>query len=116
VRGIAVFALREPDAAYKYRRALLMEVVAPMSDDGVLEQMVEAAVAAAESRGADAMTCLHVGPALTRALKARGFAMRTPERVLLVDPETLRENLRQRVLDPGQWLVTQGDSDIDRPW
>jgi hypothetical protein len=42
--------------------------------------------------------------------------MRAPERVLLVDPDTLRDDVRQRVLASDQWLVTQGDSDIDRPW
>jgi hypothetical protein len=116
VRGAAVFVVREPDAAYKYRRALLVDVVASLADDEVLEQVIQAAVAAAQSRGADAMVCMHVGPALTRALKACGFSLRTPERVLLVDPETLPTAARERVLDGANWLVTQGDSDIDRPW
>jgi short-subunit dehydrogenase/acyl carrier protein len=116
VRGVAVLTLREPDAAYKYRRALLVDVVAPLTDDSLLTQTIGGAVAAAEARGADAMVCLHIGPALTRALKACGFSLRTPERMLLVDAEVLPGELRQRVLDPEQWLVTQGDSDIDRPW
>ena len=115
-RGVAVLTMREPDDAYKYRRALLVDALAPLTNDGVLEQVVAAAVAAAQSRRADAIMCLHVGPALTRALKSCGFSMRAPERVLLVDPETVSAAVRARVLDPSNWLVTQGDSDIDRPW
>jgi hypothetical protein len=42
--------------------------------------------------------------------------MRKPERFLLVDADGLRAEAKAVVLDPGAWFVTQGDSDIDRPW
>ena len=62
------------------------------------------------------MVCMHVGAALTRALKANGFALRKPERVLLVDTGGLPLETQRTLLDGPGWLVTQGDSDIDRPW
>jgi hypothetical protein len=95
---------------------MLVDVVASMGPDGDLERVIRAAVAAAESRGADAMVCMHVGAALTRALKANGFAMRKPERVVLVDTGGLAPDVERTLLDGSGWLVTQGDSDIDRPW
>jgi hypothetical protein len=42
--------------------------------------------------------------------------MREPERVLLVDAGTLPAPTRAILVDGSNWLVTQGDSDIDRPW
>jgi len=114
--GAVVLAIREPEATYRYRRALLVDVVASMATDGDLERVIRAAVSAAESGGADAMVCMHVGAALTRALKANGFALRKPERVLLVDTGGLPLETQRTLLDGPGWLVTQGDSDIDRPW
>jgi len=116
VCGVAVLALREPDTAYKYRRALLVDLVVPLSDDGLMRQVIHAAVTVAEGRGADALVCLHAGRALTDALKGCGFTLRKPERVLLVDVGPMADDTRTRLLDAASWLVTQGDSDIDRPW
>ena len=114
--GVAVLAVRDPEATYLYRRALLVDVVASMGPDGDLERVIRAAASAAESLGADAMVCMHVGAALTRALKANGFTLRKPERVLLIDMGGLEPETQRTLLDGSGWLVTQGDSDIDRPW
>jgi len=116
VCAVAVMALREPDAVYRYRRALLVDIVAPQSGDALLQQIVQAAADVADARGADVLRCLHIGSALTRALKAVGFTMRTPERHLLVDAASLPAPTRDLVIDASNWFVTQGDSDIDRPW
>jgi NAD(P)-dependent dehydrogenase (short-subunit alcohol dehydrogenase family)/acyl carrier protein len=114
--AVAVLVLREPDSAYKYRRALLVDLVAPLDGTEQLQNAIRSAVDAAARNQADALVCMHVGPQLTRALKACGFAMRRPERELLVDATSMPPTLRARLLDGTQWLVTQGDSDIDRPW
>jgi len=113
---VAVLTFREPDAAYRYRRAYLVDVVAPLADARALAVTVQAAVDAAASQGADAIFCLHIGKPLTDALSARGFAMRKPERFLLVDPGPLEGQALELALSPDTWFVTQGDSDIDRPW
>jgi FkbH-like protein len=114
--GVAVLAMREAEAPYLYRRALLVDVVASMGPDADLERVIRGAASAAESRGADAMVCMYVGAALTRALKANGFTLRDPERVLLIDTGGCDPATQRTLLDGSGWLVTQGDSDIDRPW
>jgi hypothetical protein len=53
---------------------------------------------------------------LTNALRATAFHLRQPKRFLLVDPGSLSGRELEQVLTPANWFVTQGDSDIDRPW
>jgi hypothetical protein len=115
VKGVAVLTFREPDAAYRYRRAWLVDAVTPLSDDRWLGHVLQSACQAAAERGADAVECLHVGPRLTRGLKRAGFFLRTPQRFLLVDPGPLTGSARDAALGAEGWFVTQGDSDIDRP-
>jgi hypothetical protein len=116
VRGVAVLSFREADDAYHYRRAFLVDLVAPLCDQARLSQLLDAASMAAAERGADALTCLHIGAPLTRALQQHGFRLRAPERYLLVDPGGLEPQALDTVLSADSWFVTQGDSDIDRPW
>ena len=115
VLGVAVLAFREPDDAYRYRRALLVDLVAPLNDGDLLGQLLAAAVGEATAAGADAVWCSHAGAPLTRALKVAGFHLRTPKRYLLVDAHTLPESQRLLVVTGENWFLTQGDSDIDRP-
>ena len=39
--GSAVLMIREPDAAYAYRRAFLVDLVAPMTDESVLDALLQ---------------------------------------------------------------------------
>lgn len=116
VRGVVVCAFREPDNIYRYRRALIVDLVAPLRDERLLQRLIAVAVAACTERGADAVLCLHINHALTRALRSSGFRLRQPERHLLVLPGGLNTEARRAVLSRDAWFVTQGDSDIDRPW
>src|SRR5688572_25463938 len=116
VKGITVWAFREPDEHYRYRRALLIDLVAPMSDQSTLQQIIKSSCAVVQERGADALLCHHVGDRLTQALRTCGFHLRKPERFLLVDPGDLSGPALDRVLSADSWFVTHGDSDIDRPW
>jgi hypothetical protein len=116
VRGVVALVLREPDGAYRYRRALIVDLVAPLDEPALLRRLIKAAVRAAADAGADALTCLHIARPLTTALKAAGFRLREPERFLLVRPADLDEGARRQALAGDAWYVTQGDSDIDRPW
>lgn len=115
-RAVVVLMLRDPDEAYRYRRAFLVDLVAPVRDRAFMADLLEVAIGAAAERNADALLCLHIGSALTSALADAGFRMREPSRYLLVRPGLLDGSERQRVLDGSGWFVTQGDSDIDRPW
>jgi hypothetical protein len=115
VTGVAVLMFREPDTRFRYRRAFLVDIVAPLSNSAVLEQVVHAVIRAAADRQADALLCHHMNANLTRALGACGFRMRRPTRYLVVSAESLPESVRQQVTSAEGWLLTQGDSDIDRP-
>jgi hypothetical protein len=116
VKALAVWALREPDAAYRYRRAQLVDIVAPLSDAALLQRILRGACAAAAAAGADALHCMHTDGRLTAALRAVGFHLRQPQRYLLIDPGPLAGAALEQALAADSWFVTQGDSDIDRPW
>jgi hypothetical protein len=116
VTAVAVWALREPDGIYRYRRAFLVDLVAPLGDAWAMHQVLIGACAAATEAGADSLLCHHISEPLTRALRKAGFQMQQPERFLLIDPAPLAGTTRDRALSADSWFVTQGDSDIDRPW
>jgi hypothetical protein len=115
-RGVVVLMVRDPDEAYHYRRAFIVDLVAPLSNDEFMADLLMMATRAAAERGADAVLCLHINRRLSDSLQRAGFRMREPSRYLLVRPETIDDRLRRQLLDPDGWFVTQGDSDIDRPW
>jgi hypothetical protein len=114
-RGVVVLMFRDPDVAYRYRRAFIVDVIAPLGNDTLMAELLSSAVRAAADRSADALLCLHINAKLTAALQRQGFRLRSPSRYLLVRPVGLDDQLRDRLLDPAAWFVTQGDSDIDRP-
>ena len=116
VRGALVCMFREPDSAYKYRRAFLVDLVAPLGDASFLARLIQSVAGAVASRNADALLCYHTDGRLAQALRSCGFQMREPERYLLVRPGDLSPEERTAALSPGGWFVTHGDSDVDRPW
>jgi hypothetical protein len=116
VCGVAVWMLREPDDAYKYTRGFLVDLVAPLDDAAQLGRILRAASSVPIQLGADALICMHISPTLTTALRDCGFILRQPQRFLLVDPGPLSGGALESVLSGDAWYVTQGDSDIDRPW
>jgi hypothetical protein len=116
VCGVIVLMFRPPDEVYHYYRAFLVDLVAPLSDEALMRQLVWRALHAAADRGADSLICLHTGDRMTHALRKCGFILREPGRYLLVNPGLLDEEARRIVLAAENWYVTQGDSDIDRPW
>jgi acyl carrier protein len=114
--GTVVWMFREPDGDYRYRRAFLVDIVAPFGDAARLQQIVKAASEAAAARDADALLCHHVNGRLTAALRACGFLTRKPQRYFLVDIGGLEPPMVETMMSADNWLVTHGDSDIDRPW
>ena len=116
LRGVAVWMIREPDQIYRYKRAFLVDLVTSLSDGPGLRQVIRTACAAAAATGIDALLCHHINQRLTEALGDCGFHLRTPERFFLIDPGPLTGSAREQALAAENWFVTQGDSDIDRPW
>jgi len=107
--------VREPDQFYTYRRAFLMDLVAPPDDEEAVLDAIQAVANAAADAGADLLSCLHIGGWLTQRLKRSGFYLRAPERYLLVLPGPIAGAEHDRLLDEGRWYISQGDSDLDRP-
>ena len=116
VAAVVILMLLPPDEAYRYTRAFIVDLVAPLSESGTLQDALRAAVEAAANRGADAIMCLHISTSLTCALRQVGFQLREPTRYLLVRGGNLSETARQAILGESAWFITHGDSDIDRPW
>jgi len=116
VVAVIVLSVLDSDHAYRYRRALIVEVVVSPTDDAAVHAALDAARRTALQRGADAIVLDLLNARLERAAVRYGFAARDPARVLLVATGGLGEEERKLVLDRAGWLVTRGDSDIDRPW
>jgi hypothetical protein len=117
VVAAAVLQLSDPDEpVYGYRRAFIVDLVLAPSDSrlvlGVLEAVRQRCVAA----GADTIVMHVVNERLERMLQAYGFARRDPTRFLLAYPCQVTTEVRHRLLSPRRWLITMGDSDIDRPY
>ncbi len=87
--------VRPPDGVYRYGRAFLVDLVAPLHDEALLQQVIKAACRAIEGEGVDALLCHHISPELDTgasrrrippaaagALSARGYrgAVRGPAR------------------------------------
>lgn len=116
VLGVVVLMFRGADAHYRYDRAFLVDLVAPLSGGQLLADLVAVARERAMQGGADALVCHHTDRRLGRALRQAGFLSRAPERFLLVRPGELDGDASRLLVDADAWVATHGDSDIDRPW
>ncbi len=116
VRAIAVISIAEPDATYRYRRAWLTDLVVPPEDPAVTWETFEAVRTTSLRLGADLIIFDVISEPLVRSALSFGFVRREPARVLLIAPGAPPSEAGQLALDAANWLVTRGDSDIDRPW
>jgi hypothetical protein len=114
--AVVVISVAEPDGAYRSRRAFLTEIVVRPDDPHDVWAALEAARQCARDRRADLLLFDVINDALVQRALAFGFVRRTPARVLLIAPEEPADAISQLALDAANWLVTRGDSDIDRPW
>ena len=116
IRAVAVVSITEPDDAYRYRRAWLTDLVVPPHDPAVMWQTLEAVRTTSLRLGADLIIFDIINEPLVRSALSFGFVRRESTRVLLVAPGTPPSDAGRVALDATNWLVTGGDSDIDRPW
>jgi len=116
VGAVAVIAFQEPSGPYAYRRARLTEVVVPATDEDLVWTLFEAVRHACLERGADLIVFDIINDSLVRQAIRFGFARRSPTRVLLVSVGEQPTEAALLTRHSANWLITRGDSDIDRPW
>ncbi|MEC8556779.1 MAG: SDR family NAD(P)-dependent oxidoreductase [Planctomycetota bacterium] len=108
----AALLFAEPDRAYGYRRAYLVDLVTS-TDLSTCHVAIQTVLAYCRDKEAHAVVMHIINTPIQQALENCGFLRREPTRHLLV--ATGKEK-NADLLEPDRWLVTQGDSDIDRPW
>ncbi len=110
--GSLVLKIFERDAVYQYRRLQIVEMVSPTSPDH-LASVLNAAIEHGRQHDVDAIFMHLINDSIEKALRKSGFMRRQPTRHLLVS--RCPEMGEFPILDRHQWLITGGDSDIDRP-
>ena len=118
LKGVAVLMLRDPGphSPYLYRRAFVVDLVVPVADRNVLLGALDAIRSQCAELEADSIVFEVINSPIESALADYGFIRRDPERYLwLYMNKTFSDEFRKSALDADNWLVTKGDSDIDRP-
>jgi hypothetical protein len=113
--AIAVLQIREAGGAYSYRRGFIADLVMAPDDSRLAATVLEACRSACRERGCATLTMLLLHGGIERQLRRFGFVRREPERYLLVAAGGLSSDDEQALVAPRNWLLTMGDSDIDRP-
>lgn len=109
--GVLVTKTEEPSKAYSYRRLEWVDLVCGLEPD-VLDLVIHACIAKSTELGVDAISIQLTHEYIEQRLSAQGFVSRPPTRYLYAS-RGLVDSDPSVVSSP--WLVTQGDSDIDRP-
>ncbi len=113
VAGIVVLMIREPDAVYRYRRGLIVDLVVRPSDDSATRRLLVESVRELRRLGAVSVVCFLAQPRLELCFQQFGFRSRQAQHQFLVATGGLDEHDRRLILDPGAWYLTMGDSDLD---
>jgi acyl transferase domain-containing protein/acyl carrier protein len=116
VVAVAVLAVDDPGVIYSYRRAFIVDLIVSASDTGLVRAVLESIREHCAAMNVDAIFFHLLNEQLERSVSASGFMRRTPTRFLLVNPLRVSADARQHLLARDSWLITMGDSDIDRPW
>ena len=109
----AVLSIKEPDRVYRYRRVHVIDLVTS-TDLRRLHTTIECIIQHCKEWEADAIVMHVINQHIQQALENYDFMRRDPTRYLVIAADDSVD--KARLEDPGQWLITQGDSDIDRPW
>ena len=115
IKGVAVWMFREPNRKSHYRHAFLVDFGRPAGGRDVAAACYQGGLYGGEWRGRCVALPTHGRSSHPRAPSLR-IPWRQPDRFLLVDPGPLTGVSLDRALSSESWFVTQGDSDIDRPW
>jgi hypothetical protein len=109
--GVFVTKTEEPNANYAYRRVNWVDVVCAM-DPETIDTVIQGCISNSEKLGADAISIQLTHRLIEERLIGQGFLARQETRYLYAS-----RGLTESV--PGlvdyDWMINQGDSDIDRP-
>ena len=109
--GAFVTKTEEPNAIYAYRRNLWVDVLCALDPD-TIDTVIHGCISSSEILRADAISIQLTHRLIEERLVAQGFVTRQETRYLYAS-----RGLMESHGDLGEfdWLVNQGDSDIDRP-
>lgn len=114
--GTFVLKIEEPNDVYHYRRCFLVDVVVDPTDAKAVWAVFEAARRECLDKEIAGLFFPVVDQRLERHARRFGFLRRPATRYLMVGPQTAPKEIADYVERPDAWLLTMGDSDIDRPW
>jgi hypothetical protein len=109
--GVLVTKIEEPSRAYGYRRLHWVDVVCRLEPD-ILDLVIHGCIAKSTELGVDAISVQLTHQSIEQRLVAHGFVSRPHSRYLYASRGLVET---YPGLDSSRWLVTHGDSDIDRP-
>ena len=118
VVAAAVLMLREPGphSPYKYKRAFIVDLVTAISDRKMVLSVLEVIRKEVLKLDYDSIIFEIISKEIEAALAQFGFLKRDPERYFLVySGDTDGKEKTSSLLEPDNWFITKGDSDIDRP-
>jgi hypothetical protein len=113
--AVAALLVLEPDATYRYRRGFIVDLVTSVEDAGATWAVLDELRKVFHARAADLIVFHLINRPLARAVRRFGFLEREPQRFFLVAVEEANDP-QASAIRPENWLITMGDSDIDRPW
>ena len=113
--GVVVVQVRPPDSVYPYSRGFVVDMVVDPTDRGAVLGACDAATTSLRDRGADLAVFYLINDALEQRIREFGFWEREPTRYLWMVADTLNNSQVSILKQPDSWLITMGDSDIDRP-
>ena len=113
--AVGVVVIREPDESRRYRRAVVVDFVAPHDDPDVVRAALAAIAADAARVDADVLEFDLLSATLAPHLRSFGFNRAAQTRELLIWDRESAASLETHA--PGRgWYLTRGDSDGDSPW
>ena len=115
--AVAILTVREPGphTPYKYRRAYIVDILAPLSNQPLFLNVIDTVKKEAAKLEADSLIFEVINNDIENALKQYGFIKRDHTRYFLIHPEGIKDDVKNALLSPEKWVITKGDSDIDRP-
>lgn len=109
--GVLVTKIEVPSRAYGYRRLHWVDVVCRLEPD-ILDWVIHGCIAKSTELGVDAISVQLTHQSIEQRLVAQGFVSRPHTRYFYASRGLVET---YPGLDSSRWLVTHGDSDIDRP-